>query len=154
MGYHLTILRSSAQAYIPISLAEAKLAALKLGWIYADQPPTFSRHTDQGVCTLWHQDGELWTNNPETWEICHLLVLAEVLGARLRGDEHETYETPDKTYTHPDDLRLAASAQSASDALLSRSAREQALIRNLVVLFFGVLAVGAYVLGKWFERGW
>jgi hypothetical protein len=152
MGYHLTILRSSPQGSIPIPLAEAKLAALELGWIYADQPPTFTRHTGQGDCTLWHQDGELWTSDPETWEICHLLILAEVLGARLRGDENETYETPDRTWSHPDDLRPADTAQAASDALLSRSLREQALIRNLIVLFFGVLAIGAYLLGKWFER--
>lgn len=153
MGYHLTILRSSPQGDIPISLAEAKLAALKLGWIYADQPPTFTRHTGQGVCSLRHQDGELWASDPKTWEICHLLVLAEVLGARLRGDEGETYATPDRTYTHPDDLRPADSAQAATAALLSRSLREQALIRKLIVLFFGVLAIGAYFLRQWLERG-
>jgi hypothetical protein len=152
MGYHLTILRSSQHGQIPIPLDEATVAARALGWECDGSQPAFWRHTDQGTCTLWYQDGELWVKSPELWEIAHLLVLANNLRARVRGDEFETYESTDKTFLHPDDRQLRKEAEVQSKALLSQSMREQKLIRNVIVGFFVTLAVIGYFIGKWFEK--
>jgi len=66
MGYHVTILRSSQSKQRPISLNEAMSAAKSIeGWSYSETPPTFEYSGTEGTCTLWYQDGELWTKNPE-----------------------------------------------------------------------------------------
>ena len=153
MGYHLTILRTAQGKQVPISLDEAKAAAGDLGgWNYTDSPPTFELRGKDGTFTLWHQDGELWTKTPEPSDLEPLLTLAKQLSARVRGDEFETYESTDKPFFHPDDLQLREEAESQSRALISRSRREQKLLRFFIVGFFVLLAVVGYFVGKWFER--
>ncbi|MBQ5947551.1 hypothetical protein [Massilia sp. ST3] len=148
MGYHLTILRSTSDGVIPIALGEAKLAASGLGWRFHDDPPGFTRVAHAGSCTVWHQDGELWTSSPDEAHLPHLVLLAEVLGARLRGDEFETYDSSAATYSHPHDLRLKQEAIAASEALLAPLQREQRLIRNGIVLFFVLLGAAGYYLAR------
>jgi hypothetical protein len=97
MSYHVTILRTEQGSQIPISLNETKVAAHDLKWDFQESPPTFSLRANEGICTLWYQDGELWTKTPELWELEPMLVLAKHLSARVRGDEYETYETPERT---------------------------------------------------------
>lgn len=152
MGYHLTILRTAQGRQVPIALDEAMVAARDLGgWDYTESPPKFERRGEEGTCTLWYEDGELWAKTPEPWELEPMLILAKHLGARVRGDEFETYESIDKTFFHPDDLQLRKEAETQSRALLSDSMREQKLIRNVIVGFFIALASVGYLVGKWFE---
>ena len=81
-----------------------------------------------------------------------MLALARILNARVRGDEFETYESVEKTYFHSDDLSLRREAEARSKALVSKSTRDQKLIRNGIVGFFFALAVAGYWVGKWIER--
>lgn len=153
MGYHLTILRSAQGKQVPISLDEAVAAANHIGgWNYSESPPTFERSEEQGTCTLWYEDGELWTKNPEQWELESMLLLARHLGARVRGDEFETYESTENTFFHPDDLQLRAETEAQSRALLTSQMRQEKLIRNAIVGFFVALGVLGYFVGKWFEK--
>ncbi|MEH6435602.1 hypothetical protein [Massilia sp. DD77] len=148
MGYHLTILRSTSDGVVPISLGEAKLAASGLGWRFDDSPPCFTRTADADICTVWHQDGELWTSSPDEAHLPHLILLAEVLGARLRGDEFETYDSSGGTYFHPHDVILEREAVAASEALLGPMRRGPRLIRKGIVLCFMLLAGAAYYLAR------
>lgn len=152
MGYHVTILRSSKGKQIPISLNEAISATKSIeGWSYSDEPPTFEYRCNEGTCTLWYQDGELWTKNPQEWELSSMLVLAKRLEARVRGDEWETYEE-DKTFLHPDDVRLREEAEAKSKELLFRGLKQERTIRNAIIGFFVVLSIAAYLFGKWLEK--
>ena len=84
-------------------------------------------------------------------DIPALLELARELGARVRGDEFETYATPDQTYAHPDDRRLAELARADSAKLLADNLAEQKRIRNGIFVFFAVLGAIGFLIGKWFE---
>ena len=153
MSYHLTILRSTNGRQIPITLDEARDAALAEGrWEFTPSPPTFELKCNAGSCTLWYDSGELWAKTPEPWELEPMLSLARILNARVRGDEFETYESVEKTYFHSDDLSLRREAEARSKALVSKSTRNQKFIRNGIVGFFFALAVAGYWVGKWIER--
>lgn len=114
MGYHVAILRTANGAQLPIELDEAKSAAQALGWTFDAAGPAFDLDTPQGTCTLHHDDGELWVKTPDDWVLPHMIALATALKARVRGDDLETYETPDRWYTHPDDEALRQQADARS----------------------------------------
>jgi len=152
MGYHVTILRTSEKTKIPISLEEAISATRGLdGWSHCESPPTLEFQGMEGSCTLWHQDGELWTKNPEEWQLGVMVALAQRLGARVRGDEGETYDSMGDTFGHPDDISLGQESGGLPSEVAA-SMQEQRLIRNVIVGFFIVLAVVGYAVGKWLER--
>ena len=152
MGYHLTILRSTHGKQLPISLDDAKHAAQALGWECEDTPRTLRLHAAEGTAVVWHQDGALWTKNPEAWAIAPMISLADALSARVRGDEFETYKPDGATFLHPDDVPLRREAQRQSTALLDGYRRDQKRMRNVIVAFFLLLAGIAYLIGKSFER--
>lgn len=129
MGYHVTILRTANGAPIPIPLEEATAAAQSLdGWRFDQQDASFLKERGDDHLILWYQDGELWTKNPETWAMEAMLEFATRLGARVRGDELETYETAERTYQHPDDIPIIRESEAESKAMLARSIRQQRLI--------------------------
>jgi len=151
MAYHMTILRSANGLQLPISRDEALAAAGKVpGWRVAGEAElAFS--DGRGSFALWHGDGELWTRLDDTWVIEPMLELAQELDARVRGDEFETYATPEQTYAHPDDKRLAQVARADSAQLLASHMAEQRRIRNAIIGFFVVLGAIGFLVGKWFE---
>jgi hypothetical protein len=152
MGYHVTILRSAAGKQQPIALDEARAAAASIdGWECVDSPPTFALEREERTLTLWYNDGELWTKNPDAWGLDQMVRLAGALDARVRGDEFETYSSSDETYSHPDDVQLGKEAEAASKLLLKAHLREQRVIRNGIIAFFVALAAIGYFIGKWFE---
>lgn len=72
-----------------------------------------------------------------------MLGLADELGARVRGDELETYRTPTETYRHRDD-----DAQRASDEALVSAMKRRQRIRQwgLNIAVFGFLALLAILV--------
>lgn len=153
MGYHVTILRTHPGKQIPISLEEAISATRGIdGWRYHESPPTFEFQAEEGSCALRYQDGVLWTQNPEAWQLGVMVALANSLDARVRGDEWETYDLAGNAYQHPDDIPLRKAAEARTKTLLAESMREQRFIRNAIVGFFVVLAVLGYLFGKWLEQ--
>ena len=145
LSYHLTILRSAQGRQIAISLEEARGSAPD--WDFTDSPPTFA----QGEFCLYYQDGELWGTPADDAQVGQMIKLASRLGARVRGDEFETYATPDKHFFHPDDRNLRKAAESQSRALLAAELAQQKRIRNYIVGFFLVLGTLGYFIGKTFE---
>lgn len=151
MSYHLTILRSANGLQLPITLAEAQAAAGRLpGW-RATGDAQFEYADARGSLLLWHGDGELWARLGDAWQLAPMLALAAELDARVRGDEFETYATPEQTYAHPDDQRLRRVAQAESADLLAGDLAQQKRFRNLFVAAFVALGGLAFVIGKWFE---
>lgn len=151
MAYHLTILRSAKGLQQPIALEDATAAVRRVpGW-RATAPATLDYSDSRGSVTLWHSDGELWTRLGEPWQIEPMLALARELGARVRGDEFETYATPQQTYSHPDDERLKRVALAQSAQLLAEHRAVQKRIRYYIWGTFAVLGALGYLLGKWFE---
>lgn len=152
MGYHVSILRTAHGRLLSISLHEAQAAASELGWTFIATPPTFEFRRGGEVCMLWYTDGELWAKTPDQWEIETMLALASKLGARVRGDEYETYTSPDDTYNHPDDVYLQKQDEARSLELLRRDPLSPEKMRYYIIGFIVALGIFGYFLGKWFER--
>jgi hypothetical protein len=152
MGYHVTILRTDQGKQLPISLEEAVSAASSIdGWRYIESPPTFEFHRKDDSCTLRYKNGELWTKNPEEWQLGVMVALAMRLNARVRGDEWETYDETGNAFQHPDDIPLRKEGEARSTKLLAKSMQEQRFFRNAIVALFVVLGVVGFFIGKWFE---
>jgi hypothetical protein len=142
MGYHLTILRTAAGQTQPISRAAfAAAIAASPGWTMAPGGEAATLTADgQEVLTVWWQAGELSGQPPDDDAVAAMLALAGRLGARLRGEELETYRTPTETYAHPDD----APAKQAADAWgeqAKREARRRGRRLNAVLLGVFLLLV-------------
>lgn len=121
MGYHVTILRTDQGRQLPISLQEVVSATNSIdGWRYLEPPPTFEFRDNEDSCTLWYQDGELWTKNPEEWQLCVMVALAKRLNARVCGDEWETYDETGNAFQHPDDILLRKEGEARSTELLAK----------------------------------
>ena len=146
MGYHVTILRTRGKASLPIDEDEIERAAATLpGWRYDRAARTL--HADDGV-QLWYQDGELWTKNPDGAAIGRMIALADVLGARVRGDEGETYRSLDDACSHPDDEDAQRAAHASSDRWRRRERRTW-IVRGIVVALLVILAGRRLVLAYW-----
>lgn len=146
MGYHVTILRTRGKVSLPIAEDEIERAAATVpGGRYDRAERTL--HADGGL-QLWYQDGELWTKNPDDDAIEQMIALADALGARVRGDEGETYRSLDDSYTHPDDEE-AHRATAASLDRWRRRERRTWIVRGIVVALLVILAGRRLVLAYW-----
>jgi hypothetical protein len=146
MGYHVTILRTRGKGSLPIGQDDIERAAATLpGWRYDRAERTL--HADGGL-RLWYQDGELWTKNPDGAAIGRMIALADVLGARVRGDEGETYRSLDDAYSHPDDEDARRAAHASSDRWRRRERRTW-IVRGIVVALLVILAGRRLVLAYW-----
>ena len=151
MGYHVAILRTASGQGVPIGEAEVRQAVKSMAgrlevmpgkpefWLYQ---PAFGEESE----IVAFSEGELWTSNP-SMPLSELMIeLAGYLGARVRGDELETYRTVDDHYIHPDDRELAAQypPPRPSGSRAFAVAREMTL-RTIIVVGLGVL-LGSIVL--------
>jgi hypothetical protein len=143
MGYHVTILRtSSATTPVPISREEVMtLLASRPDLTHSEGSAGSIEFGPGGApdapLLVW-QDGEIWTDGPDEPTLELMLELAEIWGARVRGDERETYRTASETYLHPDDR-----TQHQSDAELVQELLRKRRIRQwgLNVAIFGIFAL-------------
>lgn len=135
MGYHVSIVRTRDGQQIPITEDEI-LSAINGSSIFkADRDVrnkfivtiTTGNHPPPG---LWHSDGELWIKNPDDQTVDRMCELAEILGARVRGDELETYRSSSYVYFHPDDEAVRTLNYSTARDTARKSTRTN-LILNL-----------------------
>lgn len=154
MGYHITILRTKESTVVPIGLEEVQAATQAIGgWQYVENDSAFvKKNGHENSCVIWYNDGELWAKNPSQWALEQMIALSLPLQARVRGDEFETYETVDKCYNHPDDVKLKIEAIKTSEALLVKNRKEQQLIRLVIIGLFILLGIVAFIVGKSFEK--
>lgn len=155
MGYHVSIVRTNGGKGNPITEQEVIDFASKSPGFRIEHPPTpkgqctvlvYSRD-GQDVCGLQldERDGVLWTKNPEDAELEVMLSIAAALGARVKGDENETYKTISDTYVHPDD-QADREAASAEDARFRKAwQRRQTIWRWIQILGALTLVIGLVV---------
>jgi len=143
MGYHLTILKTQNGAAVPIETGPVCEALEARSDAVFDEDTGVIRFTDSRGTEhqLKHQDGEIWTSNPDDECLQFMIDLANDLEARVRGDEFETYRTLHKTYLHPDDAEVAKKATAESDALRRRTRRNTLLLNGAIFAAFAALAL-------------
>jgi hypothetical protein len=150
MGYHVSILRTNGATRVAITLSEAK--SLLLGgtdWRFDSEDCAFvARNAEIEGETLWFQDGELWTKSPPDAMLAQMIELAKQLNARVRGDELETYESLEKSYTHPDDMNEKAAREAEAQVLRRRRTRNVWRWRAAVVL----LPITVAFVYRWITR--
>lgn len=148
MGYHVAILRTRNGQTIPITKSEVDslVASLPGSRIQLDERNKNVLNvviTKDGKDVSWlaFQDGKLWTKNPEDNEIQVMIDIAKQLGARVRGDEFETFHTPTETFSHPDDkLNIQRAEESAKQ--IRKTARSKQLRLNLALILIFLLLAG------------
>lgn len=117
MGYHVTILRTEAGVRLPITEDEVRRAIVPMAGrldIIPDAKDWCVGQPELGAESeaLWMDDGELWAKNPSEPFVALMIELAGYLGARVRGDEGETYRSLEDVYIHPDDKAAADTAHA------------------------------------------
>lgn len=158
MGYHVTILRSQNGQISPISKSEIESL---IGSFPGSNIAPDKRNKDilniviskggKEVSWLTFDDGELWTKNPEGEEIQVMIDIASQLGARVRGDEFETYISPSETYFDQYDLIEKQKAEAEQADFFRSEAHTNLNIKRAIILIFMVVAGIAFVIGKMFE---
>lgn len=108
VGYHVTILRTEAGVHQPITEDEVRSAIVSMAGRLDILPGAKEWCLGQPALgleseALWMDDGALWATNPSEPFLALMIELAGLLGARVRGDEGETYRSLDDVYIHPDD---------------------------------------------------
>lgn len=124
MGYHVRIVRgdfpskgrdisSDGNSFIEAALGRLGFS-IEAG-ASGSGKQLYRRRGENEVC-LFLDDGEVWAKNPDETDIEAMIEIAEELGggARVRGDEGETYRSATETYIHPDDLGEAVSDEESS----------------------------------------
>jgi hypothetical protein len=112
MGYHVAILRTGVQDKTIRSDEIVSIVVGQFGFeLERNDAGTITQASREvsGEEVLFFYDGaELWTKNPTETALKIMIEIASTLGngARVRGDEGETYGSVTKTYIHPDDANL------------------------------------------------
>lgn len=121
MGYHVGIVRtkkphdtSSIEVGEIVSVVQRQFG-FEIEYDKSGGVRQLSRTADGEDVVLFYDDGELWTKNPEDNALQLMIEIANALGngARVRGDEGETYRSVTETYTHQDDVSEAEGFKSA-----------------------------------------
>lgn len=142
MSYHVTILRTRQGKPQPIGRDEvlAVVGARPELQVEAGKDGTLQitvrERGEERPLLIW-EGGELWARDPDPDTLGLLVELAEPLGARVRGDELETYRSATETYTHPDD----AAAIRLSEADVRRLKARSRVLSYLPPLLFFALAL-------------
>lgn len=147
MSYHVTIVRTKGHSRIAITLDEVKAVISSfpdLAAVRAREGDLELSRISLGPASplLIYEDGEIWTGTPDRDTLQLMLDLAARLNARVRGDEMETYRTPEDTYHHPDDLEKIQEA----DVLTKRMLRTRRLKGWSL---YGAILLVFILLGLW-----
>lgn len=160
MGYHVSILRRTRDGQLhPITKSEIEslIESLPGSSIHPDVRNknilniVISKGGKEVSWLTFNNEGELWAKNPEEAEIQVMIDIASQLGARVRGDDFETYISPSKTYFDKNDLNEKEKAEAESVELLRSAGQTQLNIKRAIILFFIVLGAIAFIIGKLFE---
>ncbi len=146
MGYHVTILKTEAGE--PISLTrEVILKGIKNFPKFTFVDNTVYRN---GEFFLDYSNGELWLKNPDEKDLEDMISIANNIGARVRGDEYETYESCERFFIHPDDEVLVEKAKVESESIRKKTKRNQFILNASIFSFFLCLVFFFKFMG-WLE---
>lgn len=149
MGYHVVILRDEH----PISREEVEALLQRRSDLVTTRSSQdsieFALATSpvESPLLVWQRD-EIWTKNPDRPTLSLMLDLASALGGRVRGDEFETYRTPDECYSHPADASVVAAAAHESSRVKRDARRRQILLNAGIFGTFLLLASVAHVCSR------
>jgi hypothetical protein len=144
MGYHITIMRAQSN---PILIEEVARAIGRMAGRLAfdsdaqPDPQVYEPGKDLESEIMLFEDGELWAKTPSSEFLALMIELAGLLGARVRGDELETYRTVEQTYSHPDDRELIAEAEAMSQRMLRQQRRRDWIARIATVSVLALLGL-------------
>ncbi|RYY73345.1 MAG: hypothetical protein EOO52_18260 [Gammaproteobacteria bacterium] len=146
MSYHIQILRKRNGKLDSILKSEIEKLVKQMPNFRIESPSLSSAELDlimlkNGVdkYRLTLQNGQLWAKNPDEVLIQAMIDMSKYLGARVRGDNLETYESLGVTYIHADDNLEFHSGQKTSDFYLKRHKRIKSFwwfVRFFLVLMF------------------
>lgn len=148
MSYHVTILRTRAGRRLPIERAEVESAIASRPGLVATVngggglDVRIAGHGGAAPLLVW-DDGELRATDPAPATLELMIELAAALGggARVRGDDLETYRAPGDAYRHPDD---ADDLEEARREIRSARRGERAGTIAPFVLAFLILLIYGY----------
>jgi len=156
MGYHVTILRTKAGRPDPISRDEVVRALASMGGRLALDPAVPQAmqlvEPSKGEASelLLMDEGELWAKSPGDEFVALMVELADLLGARVRGDEFETYRAHDDVDVHPEDAEESPVQVQGGDRR-GASGRDEWIARCKVMgiwaLVAGTVVVGSRMVG-------
>lgn len=149
MGYHVHVLRTESGRTRPIAEDEVRQAVMpmagRLEVMPGREPLLLYRPSlgdDSEIVAFDAGDGVLWADGPSDPLLELMIELAGRLGARVRGDEFETYRSLTDTYVHPDDRAAHEAARPPGRA--RGVAAPGSLARRVIVVV--VLAVALTAL--------
>jgi hypothetical protein len=158
MGYHVSIVRTAEGKAAPINQEEIRKFAEQSSAFRVDRVPTPGGHCmvlsclqDQTVIlglNIDTEDGRLWTKNPTETQLKVMIEVASAIGARVRGDEYETYKTASETYTHPDDLAALSAGRQVDREYLLSSRRKRKIWLLVQIGAAALFVAGVLVAGS------
>lgn len=142
MSSRVTILKTRHGKPEPIVLADLSRAATALPHVDVAETGDRLRILQSGteLFTLYWEEGEAWTADPDESALELMIDIADRMGARVRSDEFETYRAANDRYFHPDDERAFARVRLEVETL-SRETQRRSLILNASLFVMLVLAV-------------
>ncbi|MDP1658718.1 MAG: hypothetical protein Q8L73_05130 [Methylotenera sp.] len=160
MGYHVHILRKKNGRLKPILRSELETLvsiipnlSIKPANLKSSELTLVASSNGKEIVWLTLQNGELWTKNPQENELQVMLEIADKLGdgARVRGDEFETYKSLDETYIHPNDVKEKEDAERLGLELIKNTKRTSLYFKYGIILFFILIGLVGFFIGKMFE---
>lgn len=147
MAYHVEILRSQNGKRVPITRSDVDSLMTLVPGTRVTQSNLKDAEVELVVPTndnesfrLTLQHGTLWAKNPVDSEIQAMIDIGNRLGARVRGDEFETFRTANETFVHPDDREELELARSSGADIRQSVRRKQWMLNLTIVTVFTVLA--------------
>lgn len=139
------MVRTAGGKAFPLSLHEVERVPLAFDvWKYDTLQSALVKES-KDIPVLWFKDGELWTRNPDDATVADMIWISDHIGARVRGDELETYRSATETYIHPEDIAKKAKADEMGRALVQSFTRNSFLLN---VAIFGSFALLVFALSK------
>lgn len=159
MGYHVLIIRKLNGLTHQIQKQEVEKLVELTPDARIESPSLNSAVLDlivmqNGIdaCWLTLQNGVLWSKDPEPNEIQIMVALASELGARVRGDNFETYRSADDTYFDAEDAEDRVKSELEGQRILNSSKTEDLKIKIAIVIIFSLVGAFAYFVGSLFEK--
>jgi hypothetical protein len=148
MGYHVSILLTQDGKQVPLQVEKVKElvssmphARIEVCSLTDGDLDLVIETADSNTTRLVMQHGKLWTKNPSDTDIKTMIEVAARLGARVRGDEMETYRSDGTTYVHPDDEER----HSHDSVAIRREVFRSRLIPNVIKIVAFLVLLGGLV---------
>ncbi|MCO6411610.1 MAG: hypothetical protein J5I92_02595 [Thiogranum sp.] len=146
MSYLVTILRTIEGRPDALTEREIRSAVAKRPELSFEDNEVLRN----GKCFLVFKNGELLRKNPDVVDLNDMIALANEMGARVRGDEFETYRSADDAAIHHDDMPLVLRVRRDREKRKNRRSKPDYVRSGKVLGFLVLLMLVFHALG-WLE---